>query len=428
VPTKHDLWETLIEKLGLDLLRPVNYLTASEIKITIHEEPRLMASMDSQKSVPEFLRKNGLFLLPVSRSRYALVRGKGYHELEDPGEPVPFEVRLPIDLTSLAYGRGESRYLLHAYHAGLLSQFSGVPRMYPTVSGKMATGTFRFHVGGSPELEVIKAGMEVDLGFEGPEDLLLFEGKAVARDTFLVRQLYYPFRTFREVTPKRVRSFFFVAEPDEGTYSLWEYGWADDEIADYEAIRFRCARRFKLTEAHAPTDALAAVSPDPSLAKVPQADDLDKVAEFPFRIQAGVSSTEGWARLKGIAPRQGQYYREAAEALGLVRNEGRKLELTEDGRRFVGMPPQQRNDFLALRILRNPIMNAVFHAVLERKTGGLGDSEVAELIRRDSHLAGSTPLRRAKTIRSYFAWLAKTTGTVVVEGQRIYSREAWERR
>jgi hypothetical protein len=428
VPNKHDLWEVLIEKLALDVSRPVNYLTASEIKVTIHEEPRLMASMDSERSVPEFLRKNGLFVLPVSRSRYALVRGKGYHELEDPGEPVPFEVRLPIDLTSLAYGRGESRYLLHAYHAGLLSQFSGVPQMYPTVSGKMATGTFRFHVDGSPELEVTRAGMEVDFGFEGPDDLLLFEGKAGARDTFLVRQLYYPFRTFREVTPKRVRPFFFVSEPDEGTYSLWEYEWVDYQTDDYEAIRFRNAQRFRLTEARAPTDALAAVSPDPSLAKVPQADDLDKVAEFPFRVLQGVSTTHEWARLKGIADRQGQYYREAAEALGLISMEGRKLTLNAEGRRFVEMPPQQRGDLLALRILRNPVMNEVFHAALARKADGLGDSDVADIIRRLSHLGGSTPLRRAQTVRAYFAWLSKTTGTVVVEGRRIYSREAWDGR
>lgn len=426
MPTKHDLWETLIDKLGLDVSRPVNYLTATQIKVTIHEEPRLMASMDSERARPQFLRKNGLFLLPVSRSRYALVRGEGYHELEDPGEPVPYEVRLPFDLTSLAYGRGESRYLLHAYHAGLLSQFSGVPQMYPTVSGKMATGTFHFHVDGSPELEVAKAGMEVDFGFEGPRDLLLFEGKAAARDTFLVRQLYYPFRTFREVTSKRVRPFFFVAEPDEGTYSLWEYEWLDDDTDDYEKIHFRSAQRFRLTEGRPPIDALAAVVPDPSLAKVPQADDLEKVVEFPFRIRAGMSSTEEWARLKGIAPRQGQYYREAAEALGLVRYEGRDLGLTDEGRRFVEMPPQQRDDFIALRILRNPIMNAVFHAALARKTAGLGDSDVADIIRRSSHLGGSTPLRRAKTVRSYFVWLAKTTGTVVVERQRIYSRDAWD--
>jgi hypothetical protein len=425
VTTKHDLWEMLIKKLGLDIARPVNYVTASDIKITLHEEPRLMASMDSLKSVPEFFRKNGIFLLPVSRSRYALVRGEGYHELEDPGEPVSFEVRLPINLTSLAYGRGESRFLLHAYHAGLLSRFSGVSQMYPTVSGKMATGTFRFHVDGSPELEVRRAGMEVDLGFEGPEDLLLFEGKAVSRDSFLVRQLYYPFRTFREVTPKRVRPFFFMAEPDAGIYTVWEYGWPDNQADDYEAIRIRSARRYKLVEGPPPTDALAAVSPDQSLARIPQADDLDKVAEFPFRINEGISSSDDWARMKGITPRQGQYYREAAEALGLIRFEGRKLELTEHGRRFVGLPPQQRDDLLALRILQNPIMNAVFHAVLERKSGFLTDSDVAELIRRSSHLAGSTPLRRAKTVRSYFAWLAKTTGAIVVENKRIYSRDAW---
>ena len=425
MPAKHDLWEVIIEKLGLDLTRPLNYLTATEIKLTIHEEPRLMASMDSERSLPEILRRNDLFILPVSRSRYALVRGKGYHELEDSGEPVKFEVRLPIELTSLAYGHGESRYLLHAYHAGILSQFSGVAQMYPTVSGKMATGSFQFRVGGSPVIDVSKAGMEIDFGFEGPADLLLFEGKTGERETFLIRQLYYPFRTFREVTRKNVRPFFFVANPGNQTYSAWEYEWTDP--TNYEALQLRKAQRFRLVETRPPTDALAAVPPDPALSRVPQADDLDKVAEFPFRVREGVSSAHEWALSKGITARQGDYYREAAETLGLIRVDNRSLELTTQGRRFVEMPPEERNELLALQILRIPIMNAVFHAALARRAGGLEDSDVAEIIRRSSQLGGSTPMRRAKTVRSYFAWLGKTTGTVVVEGRIIYSRDTWER-
>jgi hypothetical protein len=428
VPTKLDLWQDLVDKLGIDMTRPVSYVTAKEIEDTTLRQTRLMVSMDSEKSRPDVFRKNGSFVLALSRSRFAIVRGEGYHELEDPGEPVRFEARLPLDLTSLAYGRGESRYLLHAYHGGLLSHFSGVPQMFQTVLGKQATGKFLFRVDGSPELEANRAGMEVDMGFEAPDDLLLFEAKASARDTFLIRQLYYPFRTFREVTPKHVRSFFFVAEPDENIYTIWEYEWPDDKSDDYEAIRLKKATRFLISEARPPVDALAGVAPDSSLAKIPQADDLEKVAEFPFRVLQGVSSTHQWARLKGIADRQGQYYREAAEALGLVRMEGRMLKLTEDGKRLVRLPPPERGDFLARRILRNPVMNEVFHVALSRRASGLSDSDVAGIVRRLSQLSGSTPLRRAQTVRSYFTWLAKTTGTVVVDGRRIYSREAWDAR
>ena len=39
-----------------------------------------------------------------------------------------------------------------------------------------------------------------------------------------------------------------------------------------------------------------------------------------------------------------------------------------------------------------------------------------------------TPIRRAKSVRSYMRWLGQATGTIVVEGQRIYSREGWGER
>jgi hypothetical protein len=420
VARKQDKWADVIAKLGLDVTKPINFLTATEIKIAVNEEPRLM---DSEDALPSILRDNRLFVLPVSRNRYAIVRGRGYHELEDAGPPIDFPVRLPIDLTSLTYGRGESRFLLHAYHSNLLSDFSGVKELFPTVAGKMATRAFRFHIDGFAEIEVDRAGMEVDFGFEGPTDLLLFEAKAVDRTSFLVRQLYYPYRAFKDAMTKSVRPFFFVADQAAGTYSVWEYEWPDP--TDYESIQLRRAKRYHLVEGRPLTDQLLSVEPDPALTKVPQADDLEKVAELPFLVQEGVRTAADWAKRKGITLRQGSYYREAAESLGLVRLVAGQFELTEEGRRFVGLPPAERDAALALRVLRNRVMNQTLKLVLERGERGAGDEEIANLIRRLSNLGGSTPLRRAKSVRSYFAWIGQASGGVVVSGQRIYSREGW---
>jgi hypothetical protein len=423
MPRKQDRWAEIVTKLGLDLTLPVNFLTATQIKVAVHEEPRLMASMDSEDSLPDVFRKSGIFVLPVSRSKYALVRGSGYHELEDPGKPVDFPVRLPFPLTSLEYGHGESRYLLHAYHSNLLSEFSGVTQLYPTVSGKMASSAFQLRIGGSPPLEIARAGMEIDFGFEGPDDLLLLEAKAVARKTFLVRQLFYPFRTFRDQGTKRVRPLFFVADPEAQVYSIWEYCWTDP--GDYEAIHLRKARCYRLVEGPTIVERLASVSADRALDKIPQADDLSKVAEFPFLVQKGVRTAVDWSQKKGLTRRQGDYYREATEALGLIRSRAGKFELTEEGRRYVEMTPSDRDEMLAIRILRNPLMNEVFQLALARGSRGIDDETISDLIRQLSPLGGKTPLRRAKTVRSYFGWLAQATGVVVVESRKIYSREGW---
>lgn len=423
----HERWAELIEKLGLDIAAPVNFVTNRDIHVNLGVEPRLLASMDSEDKLPTLFRDNGIFVVPLSRSRYAVVHGKGYHELEDAGEPQTYHARLPISLTTLAYGKGENRYLLHAYHTGLLSHISGVSSLYQTISGKMGSGTFRFRVDGSPTLDVKGAGMELDAGFEGPRDVLLFEGKADVRRDFLVRQLYYPYRTFREWSSgKSIRSFFFVAEPGASIYSVWEYEWTDSD--DYESIRCRSRSRYRLVEEPTPQDWFTDITPDPSVDIVPQADDLRKVAELPLLIESGIVTAKGWANHYRITTRQGSYYREAAGALGLVRLEDGTFSLTDEGRRFVRLSPERRELLVAERLLKNPLLNKIFHLVHDKGVEGVSDAEVARIIESTSHLRGSTPNRRAKSVRSYLRWLGQATGTVVVEGQRIYSRQGWEDR
>jgi hypothetical protein len=75
LPSSYDV----IRQLKLDISKPVNYITAKQIKQTSNEEPRLMAKIDTREKLPQVFRQNNLFLLPVSRKEYAIVRGIGYH-------------------------------------------------------------------------------------------------------------------------------------------------------------------------------------------------------------------------------------------------------------------------------------------------------------------------------------------------------------
>lgn len=426
---KDNQWAELIDKLGLDLSRPVNTITAEQIHVNLRGvEPRLLASMDTEDSLAPVLRSHGVFVLPTSRAEYAVVRGEGYHELEPTGEPILYRAKLPIDLASLSYGNGEGRFVLHAYHIGLLGEFSGVKPLYQTIVGKGGTLPFKYRVNGAAELEARGAGMEIDSGFEGPDSLLLFEAKVGLRRTFLIRQLYFPYRSYRTFLDRRhrkksVRAFFFVAQFGTPVYSLWEYDWSDPE--DYEAIRLVKSASFRIVEDRAPEDWLTEISPDPTLDIVPQADDLSKIVDLPLLVRDGVDTAKAWSERYGITVRQGSYYRQAAEALGLVRLEGDEFVLTREGKTYVQLNQAQRDERIAELLLKNPLLNSVFHLARERGPDGVGDSDVARLIEEMSHLRGTTPARRAKSVRSYFRWLAGATGAIVVERQRIYSRSGW---
>ena len=390
---------------------------------------RNLVSMSSKDELAQVLRDSGVFVLPLSRRKWALSHGSGYHKLEDLGDPEKFRSTLPIRLTTTSYGKREGGFLSNAYNSGLLSHFSGAQTIYATDPGRGSAMPFSFHVDGYPELQQDGAQMEIDQLYEGPTDVLVFEAKVGWRETFLIRQLYYPYRShriFQETAARKVvRPFFFIADPEEETYSLWEYAWTDD--LDYEALRLKRARRFRIVEEELPKDLLMDIPPDPTVPFF-QANDMNKVLELPFLVLQGVNNAKAWADHYGFALRQGSYYRAAAEALGLVKSEDGDYILTEAGKRFVKQSPTERNSAVAERLLRNSILNAVFDLAHKNGTNGVTDEDVARIIKEKTGLSGKTPARRASSVRRYFSWLSQTTATVVVEGRRIYTAAGWDKR
>jgi hypothetical protein len=85
---KIEKWNIIFNQLQLDPTNPLSFVTAKQIKSISTEEPRLMAKMDTFDSLPKIFQDNSLFLVPVSRCGYAIVKGKGYHRLEPFSEKI----------------------------------------------------------------------------------------------------------------------------------------------------------------------------------------------------------------------------------------------------------------------------------------------------------------------------------------------------
>src|SRR5579871_5776096 len=425
MPTKRERWTAVAQEIGVDFDKPINFLSADDIKqatrrLGAQEEPRIMASMDWKGALPDVFKRHEVFMVPLSRGEYAIVRGDGFESLEPPAQSVDFHGHSPLDLETLRYARGESRYLLHALHSGVFAHFTGVDQLYPTVMGKMSTSDFAFNVGSVGPLTVSGAGMEVDMGLEGPEDVFLIEAKAVPRPSFLIRQLYFPLRTFRQVTNKRIHPLFFIAEPESGIYSIWEYAWKNE--ADYRDIRLIKSTAYRVLPQGFPREALEDVEPDPSLSIVPQANTLRLVMDVPSLVRDGYRTAEAWAKKQGYTNRQGGYYPEAAEALGFIKRSGaRRLEfdLTEAGRQYLSTPEGERDHLVSRMILRNPLMNEVYHLALDAEEEGVTRAEVEERIGKSYKLSGRTLGRRTQTVWSYFRWLADVSKTLTVSPDRI---------
>ena len=215
-------WDDLVYRLNLDLNSDyIYYIKAKQIKEITKQEPRLMAKMDTLESVPFVLRKTERFLLPTSRSEYAILKGIGYHIPED------IQNKLITHFSHLTFPQSalrtesESVFLDYANSCGLLENFTKQSGLVLTMRNRTTTPAFSFFVN-DKTIKVNHAQIEIDACYESLKQIIIFEAKIGVPSSFSIKQLYYPFRTYLEQN-KEVRSILFCLEPKEKIYSFWEY-------------------------------------------------------------------------------------------------------------------------------------------------------------------------------------------------------------
>ena len=124
----------------------------------------------------------------------------------------------------------EAQALNCAYITGIITDFLDDEKIYPTVEGRMGSGKFDFNIldksRGKINISIDNSQIEIDGAYEGLDFLALFEAKTEYPETFLVRQLYYPFRVWKNCIDKEVKTIFLVYS--NGIFSLYEYAFSDE--------------------------------------------------------------------------------------------------------------------------------------------------------------------------------------------------------
>lgn len=408
---KLEKWEHIIEQLNLDISKPVNTITAKQIKEISNEEPRLMAKIDRLEILPRVFRENNLFLIPVSRREYALVKGIGYHALEPIIEsPVKYSTHRPFPVSALGI-ESESVFLDYANSCGLLKDLTSSNNLVQTVRGRRITPEFKFTVNNN-EIKVNGAQVEIDAAFESQDEIFLFEAKIGIPSSFSIRQLYYPFRTLKSKKP--VRIFFFCFKPEEKVYLFWEYKF--ESFHDYNSIRLIRSKQYRIRLSKAISiKTYQKVNADNNKIDIPQADDVNKIIQFPFRVFEGYDTSKKMIDAFGFVVRQSSYYRQAVEILGLISEDEYRYKLTKRDEEFLKLPSEKRANFICKLLLEFPIVNEIFIDISSDRNKTTTKQDIIEMLRKKSHLTGSTLERRARTIRSWFRWIRNNLGLVDVD-------------
>lgn len=422
-------WEALFHKYNvLDRIEAEGAFQISAAQIKEFREPRLMAKFDHHINLPQIFARNGLAILPVSRGDYVISHFKAYQPFESLDQTVT-RASLP-NLQSLDPGHipSEAIAINCALASGMLADFTGEERLYPSVSGRMGSGRFDFHIlntktMGNASICVNNSQIEIDAAFEGSGSLSLLEAKRDLSEDFLIRQLYYPFRVWNNRIAKRVRPIFLVYT--NGIFSLYEYAFPQPGF--YNSLVLVKHKNYSIEDTNirvsdlweTALQAASSICREPEI-PFPQADSFRRVINLCELLASRELSREQVTEEYAFNIRQTNYYTDAARYLGLVEKhyeEGRKpvYGLSAFGRRVMALSYKQRQLALCGCILRHAVFQEAFQFSVAHGNVLPPRDVIVEMMRRSRLYkveSASTFIRRSSTVSGWLGWmLALAAGT-----------------
>lgn len=437
-----ELWEDIFNDFKIDDAIAKNgffEITADEIRK--YKEPRLMTKFDNSSALPSSFyynkskRKEGKYLsiLPTARGRYIIGAFDAYHGLDKLSDKVK-RVRFPSQYETLNIDNinSEATALNVAYASGILNDFIGDTNLMPTVNGRMASGDFSFDMEldtkkiitrqESLSINIKNSQIEIDAGYEGDNTLSLIEAKNVISDDFLVRQVYFPYRTWSNKIGKPINNIFMTYSNE--MYNLYQYQFED--INSPSSIRLVKSQIYTFNP---PIDleTIIQIANEVKIVRepevpFPQADDFKKVLSLCDSLNRSEKepgyqplTKVGVAIKFGFHMRQSDYYINAAKYLGFIKvvdGKNTPIELTDLGKKIFSAHADEKNKRIVEAILSHEVFNKCFKLYL-KQAGYISKKNIVEIMKECSlyNLAkdSSTYGRRASSISAWINWIVMLT-------------------
>lgn len=417
----NEAWVELIKKYDIEnIVKRKGYFQINSKQIKEYKEPRLMAKWDSSDCLPKVLQDKHLNILPESRSSYVMGDFLLYQEIPELKEHVSkmAHVDLPeYESIDIHHVHSEANAIHVMTLTGILDDFLQVERNVATFSGRMGTGNFDFYVdtfyGGKQNIHVSKAQCEIDGGFEND---VIIEAKNVVHRDFHIRQLYYPYRLWKEKVKKPIRLVFSVYS--NMIYRLFEYRF--DEIEDYSSISLVKSKNYSLQDTTITQEDLLNVRRDTEITEnddkdkrkvsFPQANVMEKVISLMENLYHNPMTKQQIAELMNFDERQSDYYYNAGCYLELFQKaENNDRELTRLGERVFKMNYKERQLHIVSLILKHKIFADFFDSIIN--TGSLPNKKEIEerMIALNICNNCDTLSRRANSVLGWLKWIFNLT-------------------
>lgn len=406
-------------------------------EINKYREARLMTKFDYVSSLPDIFYNNLLTVMPTRRGEYLIGHFDAYYEYEEKltdKDLITNRVEMPfpnwiesLDVDSIT---SESAMLNAAVAGKLVNDLFGTDdeQFVRTVDGRMSSLDFSFNIGNLLDskkkytLNIENSQMEIDGGYEGNDKLLLFEAKNNITDSFIIRQLYYPFQRWAKEVNKEVIPIFLQYSNNTYNFSVFRF----DDPHDYNSLRLVKRKNYIFGTEHTSLDDIAKIAKEIKFKKepkdipTPQADNFARIYNFLDTIwesETGAVSLEEITLENDFVMRQAGYYSNAALYLELViknENDG-TYSLSNIGEEFIKASRKERNLIIAKQMLQYERYNIAFKKALQVNgeiTGIMIYDALVDADYYDKHnnrYSQSTRIRRAQTTATWIKHLFDLT-------------------
>jgi hypothetical protein len=425
--TKNDhAWEKLFENYNiLDKIDKKGYYEIKSSEINEHRESRLMAKFDYKNKLPKIFKENNLSILPISRSKYLISNIDVYHTLEEREKKITNYYNFPDYVESIDYNniKSETQVLNCAYFMGIIDDFLDDEYIIPTVSGRMTSGQFKFKIktlsSKMLDLSIDNSQIEIDGAYEGVNFLSLFEAKLEFPENFLIRQLYFPFKTWKNKISKNIKTIFLVYS--NGIFSLYEYTFDHD---CYNSIKLVKQKNYSIIAGDINIEDIKAIANSINVVKeptvaFPQANVFERVVNLCELLTENRLTIEEIVEIYSFDIRQARYYSDAGRYLGLIekevdlaKDEKKKFfNLTEKGYEIFNLNLKDRQLELVKCILEHEAFFRTYNLWLKNYDVPSRDAIVT--IMQQSKLwninENSTFKRRSSTVLRWVEWILNLT-------------------
>ncbi len=417
--TKNDkAWAKIFEKYNIaEEVNKNKFFEISANQIKEFREPRLMTKFDQKNNLPKLFLKDNLSILPITRGSYIIGKFRTYEEITySKVETIPFSIPSFIESIDPNNIYSEATAINTAYAGGIINYILG-EKSLQTISGRMGTGAFNFNIDsdkGTFNIDVINSQCEIDAGFESHSKLILLEAKNFEIDSFNIRQIYYPYRLWRNKVKKEVIPAFFTYSND--IFSFFIYRFKDK--TKYNSLELLEQKNFAFEEEPISMEEIyfilnnTSIVKEPTTVPFPQANNFNRTIDLLGLLMENNLTKDEIASYYNFEKRQADYYSNAAIYLGLVqkrtKNKDVICELTPLGRQVMRKKHREKK----LEIVRLILSHQVFNRALRKYYGESSQVTIEDVIEimntsyiHNVERGSSTVKRRASTVLRWIEWI-----------------------